>query len=245
MEMDRGQNVLVVQHSAAVVPSLVGEFLASRNIPHFIIKVWETTENLEAKGWKAVVVLGGPQGAYEDDIHPYLGKEKQFLRDCVSNNIPVLGICLGMQLLADAHGGKAYLGSQFEVGYQPITPTPEGLNDPVVKHLFRTRPDGTVENRPVLEHHGDTFYIPANAVLLAQSALYPQAIRIGSALGVQFHPEATLSDVHQWSQFCGARYASVGLTKEQVFEAITQHAEESRAVAEDLFSAWWGTVIGN
>ncbi len=97
-----------------------------------------------------------------------------------SSGVPVLGLCLGSQLMADALGGKAFLGEKPETGVVPVTLTDAGKADPVVS---KTGP-------MVYAQHQDTFVLPPDAVLLAHTDRYPHAFRVGSGLALQFHPDA-------------------------------------------------------
>lgn len=140
------------------------------------------------EGYAGVIVLGGPQGAYEADVHPYLEDEMRLIRSAVAVDLPVLGICLGSQLIAQALGGRAYKAERPEAGV--ITPqlTEEGSADPLAALI----------SRPMVTFHQDTFEIPPQGTLLAQSDRFPQAFRCGSALAVQPHPEASADTVAVW-----------------------------------------------
>ena len=136
------------------------------------------------------VVLGAPIGAYEDDKYPFLADELRFLRRRLDARRPTLGICLGAQLMARALGASVYPGPSKEIGWGPLSLTPEGMNGPL-KHLAGI---------PVLHWHGDTFDLPAGAVRLASTAVTPnQAFSFGpSALALQFHAECDGTDIERW-----------------------------------------------
>ncbi len=120
-------------------------------------------------------------GAYDDAAHPHLAAERQLLAESVERGMPVLGVCLGAQLLAAAMGAEVTRGAHPEIGVGSVRLTPEGRRDPVLG------PAG--KDLPVLHWHEDTFTLPASAVLLAQSQSYLQAFRTGRAYGLQFHLE--------------------------------------------------------
>jgi GMP synthase-like glutamine amidotransferase len=143
-----------------------------------------------SNGYGAVVVLGGPMGVY--DNLPYLQREQDLIRDAIKNDTPVLGICLGSQLVAQAAGGRVYKGRKKEIGWQEVYVTPASSND-----IFRGITDKTIR---VFQWHGDTYDPPANAKILAYSDLYPQAFRIGSAVGIQFHLEVDRRLIESWMQ---------------------------------------------
>ena len=144
----------------------------------------------------AVVVLGGAMGVHETDRHPFLVELKGFIRECVANNIPFLGICLGGQLLADVLGAPVTIRSPFkERGTLSVRLTAAGLADP----LFA----GVPEEFVTFQWHNDSFAIPDGAVLLASSSACPnQAFRYGiNAWGTQFHPEVDKAIVDCWARW--------------------------------------------
>ncbi len=131
-----------------------------------------------------LIVMGGAMGVYEADTYPYLYQEMDIIRARVKADKPILGICLGAQLMAGAMGGANYKGTNGkEYGFMNIRLTPEGQATPV-SHFDpgKTR---------ILQMHGDTFDLPPNAVLLASSDQYVnQAYRLGkNCFGLQFHCE--------------------------------------------------------
>ena len=141
----------------------------------------------------ALVVFGGEQAATDDHTHPYLPALAEIMAACSAADRPVLGICLGSQLLARAFGAENHLGIAPEFGWTDVTLTEAGRADP----LFSGVPD----TFPIFQWHSDTFTLPPGAVHLAQSATAPhQAFRLGRATyGTQFHFEASRSVVRDWS----------------------------------------------
>jgi GMP synthase-like glutamine amidotransferase len=139
-------------------------------------------------GYDAIVILGGPMAVY--DNLPYLQKEQELIRNAMRNDTPVLGICLGSQLIAQAAGGRVYKGRKKEIGWYNVYLTPASSND-----IFRGFTDKMIR---IFQWHGDTYDLPANAKILAYSDLYPQAFRIGSAVGVQFHFEVDEPLIQTW-----------------------------------------------
>ena len=139
----------------------------------------------------AVIVLGGAMGAYDTAQHPWLEDEKTWLQTLAGKQVPVLGICLGSQLLAEALGGRAFLSPIApEAGVTRLDLTALGRADPVLQRA------GT----KVFSLHQDTFDLPPGAKLLALSADYPQAFRYGSVLAIQFHPDADAALAVEWAK---------------------------------------------
>jgi GMP synthase (glutamine-hydrolysing) len=139
-------------------------------------------------GYDAIVILGGPMAVY--DNLAYLQKEQELIRNAIKNETPLLGICLGSQLIAQAAGGRVYKGKKKEIGWHNVYLTPASSND-----IFRGFTNKTVR---IFQWHGDTYDLPANAKILAYSDLYPQAFRIGSAVGIQFHFEVDEHLIQTW-----------------------------------------------
>jgi GMP synthase (glutamine-hydrolysing) len=108
----------------------------------------------------------------------------------MKNDVPVLGVCLGSQLIAQAAGGRVYKGKKKEIGIGSVTITPASSND-----IFRGVTDKTIK---VFQWHGDTYDLPPSAKMLAYTDLYPQAFRIGSAVGIQFHLEVDKNMIERW-----------------------------------------------
>ncbi|MCC5900761.1 MAG: glutamine amidotransferase [Halomonas sp.] len=137
-----------------------------------------------------LIVLGGPIGAYDEQIYPFLKDELAVVRQRLDAGKPLLGICLGAQLIARALGAKVYPLGVKEIGFSPVTLTPDG-QESVLAALGET---------PVLHWHGDQFDIPVGGVHLASTPIGTnQAFSLGSnVLGLQFHLEADVSKLEQW-----------------------------------------------
>lgn len=142
----------------------------------------------------AIIVYGGVQNVWQEEKYPWLPRLKDFLAGLIDNHsIPILGICLGHQLLAEAAGGACHKMPRDEIGMKPVHSLPEATSDP----LFRDYTSGTA----LLQWHGaEVSDLPENATLLAYNETSDiQAMRIGTRVwGVQFHIEGTLTTVPTW-----------------------------------------------
>lgn len=141
---------------------------------------------------EGLVVMGGPMNVDDIAQYPFLLPEVQLIEKLISENKPILGICLGAQLIAKALGSRVYQNKQREVGWYPISLTKAAKSDP----LFSKLPDPL----QVLHWHGDTFDLPDGAVHLAKSdRCENQAFRWGESMyALQFHLEATPSMLAGW-----------------------------------------------
>lgn len=135
------------------------------------------------------LVMGGPMNVDEVGRYPGLAAEREWLAEAVRLQMPVLGICLGAQILARALGAEVRSGKGAEIGFAPVEI--DDAADPILGAL--------APQTPVLHWHGDVFDLPEGAAPLASSErTEPQAFRHGNAWGVLFHPEADMSLVETW-----------------------------------------------
>ena len=188
------RGILLVQHVESEGPGLLAQALDERRLPVRLVRA-DRGESVPrgAAGAAAVIILGGPMGVYEEDRFPHLKDEILLASDALRLGVPILGVCLGAQVLAAAAGARVYRGPAQEIGWFPTTLTAAGRADPIL---------GLLPGEAMVFHwHGDTFDPPPGATLLASSRLYEQqAFRLSPrAWGVQFHPEITEAMVDDWA----------------------------------------------
>ena len=179
--------ILVIQNTKIEGIGLLGELLKKDG---FEIKtVIAKNEAIPDTRPDAIIILGAPESA-NDDL-PHLKKELELIRGAVKKNIPVLGICLGSQLIAKAFGAKVFKGPKKEIGF---------YNDVEFENIEKSKMFSGITSPALVFHwHGDTFDLPENAIRLAHSKDYQnQAIKIGSAVGVQFHLEIDEPTIKLW-----------------------------------------------
>jgi GMP synthase (glutamine-hydrolysing) len=135
-----------------------------------------------AADYSAVIVFGGSMHVDQEDRFPWLSAEEDVLREVLAREVPILGVCLGAQLLAKVAGGRVFATKISEKGWTQVRVTDSGASDPVI---------GVLPSQfPALNWHVQTWSLAgvAGAVELAHSHVCPQAFRVGTAWGVQFHP---------------------------------------------------------
>lgn len=155
-------------------------------------------ENLPAiAGTSALIVLGGAMGVHDSDRFPHLRAVRSYMQQAVLKGVPLLGICLGGQLLADVLGAPVHSQRNGEMGLHSVEVLAPGASDP----LFHEIPPSFI----TFQWHNDCFEIPAGAVCLASSVnCMHQAFRYGvSNYGLQFHPEVTKGIVASWIESSG------------------------------------------
>jgi GMP synthase (glutamine-hydrolysing) len=209
--------VLVLQHIACEPPGVYEDVLHERGARIYRVELDEGDPLPDWRDFDAIVAMGGPMGAVDEDEHPWLVDEKRLIAEAVRSGLPFWGVCLGVQLLAASLGARVYPGSAPEVGVLPVTLTDEALADPVFA--------GTPRELLTLQWHGDTFDLPDGATRLAGSAAYPnQAFRAGAAAyGVQFHLEVSSGLAREWARV--PEYA-------ESLERVLGHGALDRLLAE-------------
>jgi GMP synthase (glutamine-hydrolysing) len=188
----RGVNVLAVVHGSNVPPGIFGEELddCGHRLEAWSL-AWGTPPPRPIDDYDAVLVFGGAMHADQDHHHPWLRQENLFIQRLLDLHIPMLGVCLGAQLIAKAAGAKVRPASTPEVGWVDVELTEEAANDPVFS-AFPPR-------FKAFHWHFYEHSLPAGASELARSAVCTQAYRLGDAAwGVQFHPEVTDEVIRCW-----------------------------------------------
>ena len=160
----------------------------------------------EVDKYAAIVILGGYMSVYQN--LPYLEEQQKLIRNANHHQVPLLGICLGSQLIAQALGGRVYKGQRKEIGWFEVKVNNEGMND-----IFK----GIANERiKVFQWHGDTYELPKSAIVLASSNLYPQAFKVGNSIGILFHLEVTPEMISSWTRNYGPEMTEVGVSTNSI-----------------------------
>ncbi len=185
--------VLVFQHDPFEDLGFFAEVLEKQGSEYRVVRLFHG--EMPTEEWPqvaALIVLGGPMSVDEEASFPFLRWEKRIIRAAIDESVPVLGICLGAQLIASALGTAVFHGPVKEIGWSPISITPHGQVDSLLGYL--------PESATVFQWHSDGFELPAGAIRLASSAHYStQAFRVGKTIyGLQFHLEVTPRMIERW-----------------------------------------------
>ncbi|HVN27367.1 MAG TPA: type 1 glutamine amidotransferase [Candidatus Binataceae bacterium] len=191
----------------------------------------------DMKGAGGLILMGGPQSVYDaEQDFPTLKAEMRLIESALKDNRPVLGVCLGSQILAAALGAKVYKGARREIGWHPVRLTPEAGNDRLLA--------GAPAEFTAFHWHGDIFDLPKDAVALASSEISPvQAFRYGDkAYGFLCHLEVSETSVHAMvREFTdAAKHASL---RSAILDNI-ENVEPLSEIAEEVFLRWARPIQG-
>lgn len=228
------RKLLVFQHSAREPLGLLDPLLRQHGFRiRYVNFSREPDCKPDVRRYDGLIVLGGPMNVDQADRFPHLATEAASIQEAVSRDIPVLGICLGAQLLAAALGANVRPNPVREIGWYRLHPTAAAQSDRLCRHF-----DGS---QHVFQWHAYTFDLPPGAVHLASTPTCPnQAFRFGDrAYGLQFHLEADLALVERWMHVpeyrAEAEASGPAHQLEHILRDTHGHAPQSRAVGERVF----------
>ncbi len=225
--------IWVLQHTACETLGTIADALEAEALAWQYVRVFEgkavPADIGDAGG---LIVMGGPMGVYEQDRYPHLSAELRLIGSALEAGTPVLGVCLGSQLLAAALGAAVRCGPQKEIGWYPVRLSQAASED----RLW----SGMPPQFAAMHWHGDVFDLPAGAVNLASSELTPhQAFRYGkSAYGLLFHLEMTAETIAQMAaEFAGELSAAGGDAARLALDSET-NCGKLQPIADAVFSRW-------
>jgi GMP synthase (glutamine-hydrolysing) len=189
---------------------------------------WGTPPPAPIDEYDAFLVFGGAMHADQDDRHPWLRDENLLLQELLARGVPVLGVCLGAQLLAKAAHAEVFAATEPEIGWHEVELTAEAERDPVLGRLPR--------RFVAFQWHYYTHGVPAGGVELARSRVCTQAFRLGESVwGVQFHPEVTEPQVRGWLATDGF---NEGVAVDAVAAETSERIATWNALGRELCTAW-------
>jgi GMP synthase (glutamine-hydrolysing) len=201
---------------------------------HYVDPAHENLDALDATEPDLLIVLGAPIGAFDDELYPFLTSEVRLIERRLASGQPLLGICLGAQLMARTLGANVAPMAEKEIGYTPLSLTEAGEHSPL----------SALGDWPVLHWHGDQFDMPAGATLLAATEHCPhQAYSLGpNVLGLQCHLETDAAEIEAWLVGHSAELIASGRDPRAIRADAErfgpQLAERSAAVLGAWIEAW-------
>jgi GMP synthase (glutamine-hydrolysing) len=232
--------LVCIRHEEPDHLGTAAEIFEARAIPHRYVDLWRGATLPDPSEPAGIVLLGGEMNVDETEAYPFLAQEKAWVREAVDADVPILGICLGGQLLARSFGAAVDRAPLPETGFFPLEPTEETSADP----LFSSFRSGD----RLFQWHEDAFELPVGArLLLTDGRGSNQAFRAGDqAWGTQFHPEVTPDLLEDWlkttpDDVLAGRW---GRTRAELLEEAERYFPAHRQRAKELFDRFASLVAG-
>jgi len=223
--VSRRLRALIVQHEEPTPPGLLGEWLDGQNAEVDILRIDLEGKVPDARSYDLIASLGSEFAAFDDSI-PFIHRESQLFRQAAADDVPVLGLCFGGQLLARVLGGKSFRADRSEIGWLRV----------------RTKAPELISEGPWFQWHFDSFTLPPGARLLADSEVGPQAYVAGKSLGLQFHPEVTPEIMDSWVRAYRHELDGDGVDPDALLEETHRLAPEVRRRSERLFDRFLSEI---
>jgi GMP synthase-like glutamine amidotransferase len=208
----------ILQKEDPTPAGYVTEWLASHHAEAETFRIDLEDRDLEPSEYDLVISLGSEFAAF-DDSKPFVRREAELMRRAVDEDVPVLGLCFGGQMLARVLGAENYRSDEAEIGWLPV----------------RTADPELVPEGPWFQWHFDVFTAPSGAKVVADTAVGVQAFVAGRSLGLQFHPEVTTQIMDDWVRTYRHELDDEGVDPDALLEETYRLAEQSRANAMRLF----------
>jgi GMP synthase-like glutamine amidotransferase len=216
---------LVVQHEQPTPGGLILDWLEERGAEVDLHRIDLEDRRIETGDHDVIVSLGSEFPAFDDTID-WIPREMDLLRRASEDDVPVLGICFGGQLLARTLGARCWRSERSEIGWLPV----------------RSSDPDLVPEGPWFQWHFDTFEPPEGSTLVAENDAGPQAYTVGRSLGTQFHPEVTPEIMDEWVRVYRHELDAEGVDPDRLLEETHERWGKSRASSWKLLDGWLDKV---
>jgi GMP synthase (glutamine-hydrolysing) len=219
--------IAVVQHEPSVPAGSIGDALRSAEAGHLLVEAWRDAVWPDPAELGGLVVLGGTMNVDQLDAHPFLEKSRALMAGAIERGVPVMGVCLGSQMMARVLGGDVFRAEPRNAFFSPV----EVADDPVLAPFSAV---------PVLQFHEDTFSLPPGAEALARSERSGllQAFRYGTnAYAIQFHFEVDAAILAEWCRNVGdgALRDEWGTSAGELMAEGRRHLDAQERAGRELF----------
>ena len=216
---------LILQHEDPTPPGYLGEWLDQQSAEVTVFRIDLDEKVPDPRDFDMVASLGSEFAAF-DDSKPFIRREADLLKQAVDNDVPVLGLCFGGQLLARVMGGKSFRSDRAEIGWLTV----------------KTKDPDLVSEGPWFQWHFDTFTLPPGARLIANTDIAPAAYVIGRSLGLQFHPEVTIGIMEDWVKAYRHELDGDGVDPDALLDETYRLAPAVKRRSERLFNRFLTSV---
>jgi len=225
---ERPLRALVLQHEEPSPPGLVAAWLADHGADVDVYRIDLEERTIDPDDYDVIVSLGSEFAAFDDD-RPFVAREVALLRRAVDDDVPVLGLCFGGQMLARVLGGENHRAEQAEIGWLPV----------------RSSDPDLVPEGPWFQWHFDTFSVPPGASVVAETDVGPQAFVYGRSLGLQFHPEVTAEIMDEWVRVYRHELDADGVDPDALLDETGRTIARSNAMGRQLMDRFLERVAGH
>jgi GMP synthase (glutamine-hydrolysing) len=238
--------ILVLRHVPHEHLGTLDSALRAVGLSYRYVNFFENANpKISVEDYGGLIILGGPMNVYETEKYPFLDMEDKLIQRAVGKDMPVLGVCLGAQLIAKALGAKVMKNKEKEIGWYPLKATEEAKRDVLFKHFNA--------EETVFQWHGDMFEIPTGAVHLAESPLCAnQAFRhCSNVYGLQFHIEVTSEMVSEWLsvpenreeiRLLKGKMSTRTIDPENIRSTTPRFIDRLNSLAENVFGEFCGII---